>query len=301
MSREATRSAIKSPFSRFLSTALMLGALIALPLAALDTLASDAPQPPTSLPIDIYTYHDKPPYYTLSPPSSKSFRRQNLRDPEQAAQGLYPLFIDLVNRAQQHYHLTLKHLPRKRIQLQLQQNALIGAVIGVNPIWFKDQKRVRYLWSPAFMLDQDIIVVRNESTLDYKSLTDLVGVTFALPRGYYFYGITELAQKGDLSIIETSSDLQNLKLVQYGRADATITSKPTMSYFQQSLFQYHQFRTLEKPHDRFSRHWMFPLAQAELFDQLSSAISEVTLSEQWKQALSVLDADAPTKEPQQPK
>ncbi len=290
MSRNPARFVINTAASFQQLASALLAASISLPsiAAATDEVAiEEMIKPASPQTVNILTYHDTPPYFTEISSSTNPTGPQASVDLQQ---GLYPEFIRLVNRAQNHYRLALSHQPRKRIQLQLQQNALQGAVIGVNPVWFRDKQRTRYLWSPAFMADQDVLVVNSTSTLQYRSLRDFVGITFALPRGYYFKGVTELALQGDIDLIETSSDLQNLKLVQYGRAQATITSKPTITHFKRTLFQNYPFRQLSRPHDEFTRHWLFPRSQDNLFRHLSSAIGEVAQSQRWHQILTEYDA-----------
>ncbi|MGH1373445.1 MAG: hypothetical protein ACRBBW_15500 [Cellvibrionaceae bacterium] len=283
--------AIPPPFfAKHLARATITAAIILsmAAMAAEESTIGIIAQPPKPLAVNVYTYHDTPPYFSEPLNYDAQPKADNLSF---AQQGFYPEFIRLLNNSQNRYRLTLKHQPRKRLQLQLQQNALNGPVIGVNPIWFQDKKRTQYLWSTAFMNDRDVFVLSSGSTLSHQNLEDFIGITFALPRGYYFKGITELARQGDISLIETSSDLQNLKLVQYGRAQVTIISKPTVTYFKRTLFQNYSFRELERPHDRFTRHWMFPLSQKTLFNELSAEIYKTSQSKHWQDYLSSLDAE----------
>ncbi|MAZ88085.1 MAG: hypothetical protein CL693_10600 [Cellvibrionaceae bacterium] len=186
-------------------------------------------------PFTVYTYHDKPPYFSHYRYLRKSVKQATEIEQIDTAEGLYPAFIELLNQSQQHWSLSLKHLPRKRLQLRLDQNRLDGAVIGVNPLWFSDKSQIKYLWSAGFINDRDVIAVKGSSDIKYTTLEDLHGLKFAVPRGWYFAGISEKIDQDLIQSFETSSDIQNLKLIAQGRVDATVISLPTLLYFQSRM------------------------------------------------------------------
>lgn len=217
----------------------------------------------------LYTYHDKPPY--------------NLRaNDDRVTAGIYADLAAFLNEHQQAYHVNIEFMPRKRLEQALAAGKLEGGIVGVHPLWFGDAERTKYLWTRPFMHDTDVVVVRVGADLAYKKPADLIGRTVALPRGLYFFGITELGREGKIKIEETSSDLQNLKMVQAGRADATVTSASTLRYLTQSDESLARgVRALPVPHDRFERFILLPPGQPSS-QAVQAAVDRVLAEPRWR-------------------
>lgn len=223
-----------------------------------------------------YAYHDKPPYFDVGNPE---------------APAIYSRFIRYLNQHQEKYHISLHFSPRKRLESQLETGHLNGAVIGVHPIWFRDKEKQKYLWSTPFMDDSDVIIVRSDQSFIYRKPEDLIGKRLALPRGLYFYGVSELIAMNKVAVFETGSDLQNLQMIKLQRADATITSLPTYRYFQKKLFNGDDFKVMDIPHDRFTRHILFPKSYRNVFDDLAPSIESSISDPLWREELSQLVGD----------
>lgn len=229
--------------------------------------------------LNVYTYHDKPPYFSHADSQHESSQAETT-NPQ-----LYRAFIDLINSKQDVWKLELTHLPRKRLDLQIKGDQINGAVMGVNPLWFNDRSKQRYLWSAGFMHDTDVVVVSRDKPIPYQHPDDLTGKTLALQRGLYLWGITEQAAAGNIQILETTSDIQNLKLVTLGRVDATIMSRLTLRHFQRTDAANNQLMALPEPHDRFARHLMFTRQALRAFEQLAPTIDAVSNSAEWQEQL----------------
>ncbi len=222
-----------------------------------------------------YTYHDKPPYYTQSDGPMESLEP-----------GIYRRFATYLNARQDKISIRIEFLPRVRLENRLEAGNLNGAVIGVNPLWFKDREEQRFLWSGAFMIDRDVVVTRSESDIQYRKPEDLSGLSMALPRGLYFWGVTELIKAGRIEMFPTSSDNQDFKMLLYGRVDATITSILTYHHFRDRLFKESQLRPAEVPHDRFERRILFPKSERLDFHVLSPLIQQALSDPDWIEQLS---------------
>lgn len=107
--------------------------------------------------VDIYTYHDMPPYVI------------NLKE----RSGLYFDFVNLFNQMNSGYTFNLIYMPRKRLDYRLDQNKLDGIVIGVKPKWFKDASQTRFLWSPVIMQDKDVFVSLKQNPIEVNEFLDL--------------------------------------------------------------------------------------------------------------------------------
>ncbi len=223
-----------------------------------------------------YTYHDKPPYY---------FSKKNTQlSPNRPHLGLYQAFIDLLNQQQDQWQIRLQYIPRKRMDLHLQAKTLDGAVIGVNPLWFRDKQQTRYLWSQPILWDVDVIAVKAEEGFPYHHPDDLINKLLALPRGYYFWGVSENIAGGQQKVIKATSELQNLKLVASRRVDATILSAKTLRFYESTVFPPNTFHTLNNPHDRYFRAILFPSKVSAAYESLEPLIKALSISPEWQEA-----------------
>ncbi len=229
----------------------------------------------------LYTYHDKPPYY----------ENNHHGEASTPPPGIYKALVDYLNSKQSNWVIKLAFQPRKRLESQLNANRLPGGIIGVNPVWFKDKEKSRYLWSPPFMQDKDVVVTRKSDAFDYQHPNDLVGMRLALPRGLYFWGVTELVNANKIEVYETSSDVQDLQMVLLNRADATITSALTFQHFSRALFKANDFAVLATPHDKFERMILFPKQYETVYRTLAPIIQEAMSDPQWQVILQHYQSD----------
>lgn len=220
----------------------------------------------------LYTYHQKPPYY---------FKKKE----ESSVLGVYQALVDYLNRAQSDIFVKLEFRPRIRLENELNSGQLKGAIVGVNPLWFKDKSKTRYFWTEAFMNDQDVIVVRNGQEFPFAHPRDLEGRTMALPRGLYFWGVTERIKEKKIKVFETDSDIQNLSMVAYNRADATILSILTANYLFEKEFKDTWFSILETPHDKFERSILFPRYYKYEYRKLNNLLKKVMSDNEWQSVL----------------
>jgi polar amino acid transport system substrate-binding protein len=209
--------------------------------------------------INVYTYHDKPPYLL-----------QDLNENIQS--GIYLKLVSLLNELNPGQRFRLSYLPRIRLESLLKAGKLNGIVIGVNPIWFGDKKKTKYVWSEAFMDDKDIFLVNHESDLDYRDPSDLIGYTIALERGTYYKGITELIKLDQIKLAATNNSQQNLDMLSYHRADITIMSQLTADYFFSHGYAKNKFKVLKKEHDQFQRSILIPKSLSHLLTAINKSL-----------------------------
>ena len=224
----------------------------------------------------LYTYHNKPPYFFGSIPSGRE---------KYATTGVYRAFVAYLNTQLKDIEIELEFSPRIRLEGSLTDGQLNGAIIGVNPLWFKDKERTRYLWSHTFMKDKDVIVVRAGEAFPYKHPRDLEGKSLALPRGLYFWGVTERIKQGKILVFETNSDIQNLGMVEFGRADGTIISILSAEYLFQQRISRGLLEVLKTPHDQFERMILFPISQRRQFAIINKHIEKALQDDAWLKEL----------------
>ena len=224
----------------------------------------------------LYSYHNKPPYYA----EFESERKV-------AGPWIYEDLARYLNERQAEFQVKIQYLPRVRLERDLERGTLNGGVVGVNPLWFKDKDQTRYLWTAPFMEDRDVVVVQQGKAFPYAHPRDLAGKRLTLPRGLYWWGVTELILEGKIQAEYTDQDQQNLEKVALGRADATITSYLSFVRLAQQRFPQGGLECLPVPHDRFERRILFPHRLAAQHRALAAVLEGALADPAWRERLAV--------------
>lgn len=217
-----------------------------------------------------YAYHDKVPYCV-----------RETTDAGETYSGIYADLVRYLNERQDACRIRLEHLPRVRLERELELDTLDGAVVGVHPVWFRDADQTRFLWTSPFMRDEDVVVVRRGQAFAYAHPRDLAGRRLSLPRGLYFWGVTEMARDGELDVEFTDREVQNLQKVALGRADATITSVLTLAQLGAEHSLGAQLERLPEPHDRYDRRLLIPHRLANIHAILAPLLEKAMEDETW--------------------
>lgn len=218
----------------------------------------------------LYTYHDKAPYYLHA--------EGNVVTP---TGGLYVEWANILNSRQKEFQFKVVFLPRLRLDKGLEDATLNGAVIGVNPLWFKDVKQTKYLWSVPLMKDSDVVIVRKGAEFPYQHPRDLAGKTMALSRGYYWWGVTEMVAEGKIQLQETDGDASNFRMVLTQRVNATISSILSFKYLSSDLAVRDSLTTLPTPHDQFERMVLLPRPFEAQHKLINRMIRDPDVSKAW--------------------
>lgn len=220
----------------------------------------------------VYTYHKKPPYFI---PATES--------PSTHQQGIYVDFVNYLNSKQNDYIFELHFLPRIRLENLLNINSLDGIVIGVNPNWFLDERREKYLWTSAIMKDKNVFFANEKRRYtDYVKNEQFVGSKIALTRGSYHKGISELIKQGEIEVSLTNSDMQNLEMLVYNRVDVTIMSPLTIHYFIKYDGFQKNFHVLSTPHYEYERMFLIPKNKADLYTGVNKIVQQAKSDRLWQ-------------------
>ncbi|WP_372766793.1 substrate-binding periplasmic protein [Pseudoalteromonas sp.] len=218
--------------------------------------------------VDIYTYHDMPPYII------------NLKE----RSGLYFDFVDLLNQMNSGYTFNLIYMPRKRLDYRLEQNKLDGIVIGVNPKWFKDASQTRFLWSPVIMQDKDVFVSLKQNPIEVHEFKDLKGKRVGGIRGFRYIGIDELATQQIIERVDTQTESQLFDMLKKERIDTAILSIYTFYYLSENNTS--DYHIAAKQHDAFKRHFLIPKSDNKMLHvTLSNILSSEEFTKYWNQRL----------------
>lgn len=203
----------------------------------------------------------------------------------ESKKGIYYDFAKLFNRAQSEFYLNVKFVPRKRIDRMLDNNNLDGIIMGVNPIWFGDKDKTKFLWSEFIMEDMDVFVSNSTIPVKVNNFSDLTHKRVGGIHGFRYFGIDELAQQKRLTRINTQSETQLLDMVEKKRIDTAIISIFTLSFLSKGRSEL--FYVAEKEHDKFTRHFLIPSKQqTPLLKQLNDALINPGFNKKWQQVLS---------------
>lgn len=214
----------------------------------------------------LYAYHLKPPY---------------LIDRDKHSGIYYDLARYLNARIPDHTFKTV-YLPRRRLEHELELGRLNGLVIGVNPSWFKDEKRTRYLWSPPFLRDQDVVVSLASAPVEYEGPESLVGHHVGLSMGYYYYGVDELVRAGRVQRDDAINEEITLGKLALRRIDSAIVTRRTLDYLYAGHASWkHQFSIARKPHDEFDRMILIPKEFAFIAPDIAAVLGPIMHDPEW--------------------
>jgi len=217
--------------------------------------------------ITVYTYHLMPPF-VISP---------------QDKTGLYYDFCQLLNERNHRYQFEVQYIPRKRLNIRLNNDQLQGMVIGVNPLWFKDKQEQKYLWTTAILQDRDEVVSNINNPIEYTQPTSLENLRLGGILGFYYHGIDELVKQKRVLRSDTTSGVNNLKKLLHQRIDITIISQYTLAYMVKKQGWEGQFHVSKSPHDQFARRLLIPKYQSALYTFLDQHLAAVINSAEWQQ------------------
>jgi polar amino acid transport system substrate-binding protein len=246
----------------------MAAALLRFVLAGLALLATCSAG--TAAEVKLYAYHLKPPF---------------IIDAEKGT-GLYFELARRLNQLQTLHTYKTVYLPRKRLESLLDQETLDGLVLGVNPHWFNDASQHRYAWSTAWIKDRDIVISRSEHPVNYSRPDSLIGKRVGLSLGYYYLGVSELADKGQLTRDNSPNETVTLDKLYAGRIDAMIITQRTLNHIVKTRPEFAgKFFTAAVPHDSFERMILVPKAQQALVPDLNHSLSKLADDPHWQALL----------------
>ncbi len=220
--------------------------------------------------IKLYAYHLKPPY---------------IIDAEKGS-GLYFELAKRLNQLQTKHRYKTVFLPRKRLESLLEQDQLDGLVLGVNPHWFNDASQHRYAWSHSWIKDRDIVISRSDQPVAYSRPDSLIGKRVGMSLGYYYFGVSELADKGQLTRDNSPNESVTLDKLVKGQVDAMIITQRTLNHLYKQHPEYvGKLFTASVPHDTYERMILLPKSQQALVPILNQSLTKLADDPHWQALL----------------
>ncbi len=197
--------------------------------------------------------------------------------------GIYPDLVAHLNRQKTGgLRFQLVYLPRKRLQLKLDEGSIDGIVIGMMPEWFGDTAQVKYLWTAPFSVDRFVLVSGARRPLDPQLAATLAGSAVGVTQGYVYPVIDQwLAQHGVLRR-EGLSDQVNLEKVLLDRLDGAVVGESVARYFLRSGRISARLRLEPLPGPATERRFLVPHGQADVFRQIAPVIKKLKDDPAWQ-------------------
>ena len=221
------------------------------------------------VPVDIFVYHLKPPFIVNQAERS----------------GLYFDFATYLNTKSSNFHFRTIFVPRKRLEIMLESKSFDGILQGVSPVWFKDKAETQYLWTGNFYADQDEVVSLPEKAFEYSGPSSMIGGVLGGVRGFYYFGIDELVNKGEIVRWNTVGEFESLQMLQFKRVDFAIVSRSTLNYLSKENNWQNQFHISKVPHDTYQRRILIPFAKKNVFDDISPFVANLANDPIWQSIL----------------
>lgn len=178
-------------------------------------------------------------------------------------------------------------LPRPRLDRRLAEPGWLGFIPWVNPVWFGDAQRQRYIWSEALMNDEDLVLLRPGLELDYRGPSSLRRLTVGGVNGHVYADIEPEIQAGRILRQDAISTELSLRKLMLGRVDVVFLSRSGLPWWARQLPDLLKTVGIAPlPRQRFQRYLLLsPHMPAHNRDILLKGVAHMNQSSRWHQVL----------------
>lgn len=197
--------------------------------------------------------------------------------------GVYPDLVAHLNRQKiDKLTFTLRYMPRKRLQVKLEEGTLDGIVIGMMPEWLADPQHTKYLWTVPFANDRFALVSLASKPINPEAPATLAGRSIGTTIGYVYPGLDDWFAKSRLVRGTGVSDEKNIEKLLLGRVDCVLVAESMARYFIRTHQLHNKLRVFPMPGPGTERRFMVQKNQAALFDKLAPAIARLKTDSAWQ-------------------
>jgi polar amino acid transport system substrate-binding protein len=197
------------------------------------------------------------------------------------ASGVYVDLVEHLNQLRLGVTFKLTYLPRKRLQLKLEQGGMDGIVIGMMPQWFDDVAQQKYLWTAPFAMDRFVLVLRTGHGADPNTAGSMPGRSVGMVLGYVYPGIDDWIASHGLVRNDALSEDVNLEKLRLGRVDCAVVAESVARYYLKTHGLTDQFQLAGLPGQPTERRFLVPHAKAAVFDKLAPVIRKLKDDPVW--------------------
>ncbi|WP_157778567.1 substrate-binding periplasmic protein [Massilia violaceinigra] len=182
------------------------------------------------------------------------------------------------------YHFESVYIPRRRLDVLLQNGKVAIVVPWVHPRFFDDPGRTRYLWTGALMNDESLVVSPRAAPLEYNGPDSLRGKRFGAPSGHRFPDLDPLIAAGEITRVDVPQIKNALQMiVSNRRLDFTIVDRSTLDALRNDAFMDPALlHVASRPRTAsYERGILVPLDQPELYRFLQGAVDALRREHNW--------------------
>lgn len=193
----------------------------------------------------------------------------------------------LSERSGGRYRFVATQLQRERLNALIAKPDWVGAVAWANPRWFDDVGQRRYLWTPAYMQDADIVVSDRRRPVEFLGEgRSLKGLTLATVAGHRLPDLDWLIAAGSLRRVDAQRELDALRLLQRGRVDVALVQAISMEHFRRELPGLEQWlHVAGQPRTTHRRHLFTAPGNEALRNFLASQLPALETDPAWRATL----------------
>ena len=199
--------------------------------------------------------------------------------------GVYPDLVAHLNRLElEGYSFRLAYLPRKRLQVKLEEGSLDGVVIGMMPEWLADRAQVKYLWTAPFAADRFALVSLATRPVHPKIPRTLAGASVGITSGYVYPELESWFTSSRMVRKVGLSDEKNIEKLLLGRVDSVIVAESMARYFMSAHKLHKRLRIHPMPGPATERRFLVQQRDARLFKVLAPVIDHLKSDATWQRA-----------------
>lgn len=211
--------------------------------------------------VQLATYYDYAPWYV----------------PGQPAAGLNArLAARLSAMSGGRYRFESVYIPRRRLDVLLEQGKLTLVVAWVHPRFFDDPQRTRYFWTGPLMEDESLVVSPRAAPLEYDGPDSLRGKRFGAPGGHRFPDLEPLIAAGAITRIDVPQIKNALQMIgAHRRLDFTVVDRSTLDALKhEHVIDPALLHVASRPRTAsYERGMLVPLGRPELYRFLQEAVA----------------------------
>jgi len=199
--------------------------------------------------------------------------------------GVYPDLIGYLNRKKPGgLSFRLLYMPRKRLQVKLEEGSLDGVVIGLMPEWLADPQQKKYLWTASFAADRFVLVSLASKPVSAGPGAAHGGRTIGITTGYVYAGLDDWFFRSGLQRSGGISDEKNIEKLLLGRVDCVLVAESMARYFIRTHKLEKALVVQAMPGPSSERRFLVQRRQADVYKRLAPAIEKLHADPEWRRA-----------------
>ncbi len=198
--------------------------------------------------------------------------------------GIYPDLVSFLNREHIGGHtFKLHYLPRKRLQVKLEEGSLDGIVVGMMPEWLGDSTQKKYLWTAPFAADRFALVSLASRPINPDTGAK-AGTSVGVTTGYVYPGLDGWFARSRMTRRESVSDEKNIEKLLLGRVDCVIVAESMARYFMRTHALAARLRLYPMPGPATERRFLVQQRDVHLYEVLAPAVRALKDDPAWRRA-----------------